>query len=312
MSARRNAPTAPSDRAACAYLESLKTGPSHRTMRQALKRALASLAPDETVETFLWSSLRYAQVERVRAALIKAEASPAAGNLVLSALRGVAREAFALGLMPGDEHQRIAGIKGVRGSRAPRGRALGRRELHRLFAACADDPTPSGRRDAAVLAVLFGAGLRRAELVALDYRDYSDDTESLRVRGKGNKDRTAFVADARALDAWLEVRGMDDGPLFWPIGKGGRLLPRRMTTDAVYLLLRRRGEQAGVPAFSPHDLRRTFVSDLLDEGVDLATVQRAAGHASPTTTARYDRRDERALHKAVGKLDVPYVDPRVR
>jgi site-specific recombinase XerD len=78
-----------------------------------------------------------------------------------------------------------------------------------------------------------------------------------------------------------------------------------MTAQALYLTLQKRAKEAGVAAFSPHDLRRTFVSDLLDAGADLATVQKLAGHADPGTTARYDRRGEAAKAKAAGLLVFP-------
>lgn len=80
-----------------------------------------------------------------------------------------------------------------------------------------------------------------------------------------------------------------------------------MTDQAVLWLCRRRGEQAGVARFSPHDLRRTFVSDLLDAGADLSTTKRLAGHANEATTGRYDRRGEEAKKKAASLLHVPYV-----
>jgi len=71
-------------------------------------------------------------------------------------------------------------------------------------------------------------------------------------------------------------------------------------------LLAKRGQAAQVAAFSPHDMRRTFISELLDLGADIATVQKLAGHAQVTTTARYDRRGDRAKRAAVDLLSVPY------
>jgi integrase/recombinase XerD len=103
----------------------------------------------------------------------------------------------------------------------------------------------------------------------------------------------------------VELRGGWPGLLLLPVNKGGRILQRRITPQSIYDTLRRLAERAGVAAFSPHDLRRSFVSDLLDAGADLAAVQALAGHASPTTTARYDRRGERAKRKAADLLAIP-------
>jgi integrase len=75
-----------------------------------------------------------------------------------------------------------------------------------------------------------------------------------------------------------------------------------MTDDGVLKILQRRAQLAGVDSFSPHDFRRTFCSDLLDAGVDIVTVQKLAGHASPVTTAKYDRRGEETKRQAVQHL----------
>ena len=79
-----------------------------------------------------------------------------------------------------------------------------------------------------------------------------------------------------------------------------------MRTQSVYAMLRARAALAGIPTLSPHDLRRTFVGDLLDAGADIVTVQKLAGHSSVETTARYDRRDDKAKAAAVARLHVPY------
>jgi integrase len=166
-------------------------------------------------------------------------------------------------------------------------------------------------RDAAIVAVAYTCGLRRAELVALDLSDFDENVGALKVKGKRNKERTAYAVNGAgaALGDWLKIRGDEPGPLFHPINKGGVIQHQRMTTQAIYGLLQKRASQAGVKDLSPHDLRRSFAGDLLDAGADLSIVQKLMGHASPTTTARYDRRPERAKRQAAERLHIPYHRP---
>jgi site-specific recombinase XerD len=224
----------------------------------------------------------------------------------------VLKECWRLGYVSAENFSRAADLEPVRGSRLPRGRALQPGEVRALFAACEDDDRKKpamAARDAAILALLYGSGLRRAEAVGLEVADYDREGGTLKVRGKGNKERLAHLGDASqaALEAWLGVRGFTGGPLFVAINKGGRLIYERgMSGQAMLYIAQRRTLQASVAAFSPHDLRRTFIGDLLDAGADLSTVQQLAGHAQIQTTARYDRRGEATKRRAAKLLHVPY------
>ena len=258
-----------------------------------------------------WSALRYQHTQAVRARLAETYA-PATTNKMLSALRGVLREAWRLGQMSAEDYHRAADLEAVRGETLPRGRALGTGELRALLHACSADASPAGARDAALLALLYGGGLRRSEAVVLDLADYDPESGALTIRaGKGRKDRLAYATNgaADALADWLAVRGDEPGPMFVPINKGGRVLPRRLSPQAVMNILAKRARQAGVAHASPHDFRRSFISDLLDAGADITTVSKLAGHANVATTSRYDRRGEVAKRKAATLLHVPY-EPR--
>lgn len=298
--------------AAAVYLAGRKPA-TRATMRRALNTIAWLLAgapddepwPDDSYLGVPWARMRFQHTDAVRAALAERYA-PATANLHLSALRGVLRTAWRLGQMTAEDFQRAADLGAVAGERLPAGRAVASGELSALLATCGQDL--GGIRDAAVIAVLYAGGLRRAELAGLDLDHYelTPDGARLRVLGKGNKERLVPLAGgaARALGDWLAVRGDDAGPLFRVIGNRNR--GGRMTTQAVYAMLKTRATAAGVASLSPHDLRRTFVGDLLDAGADIATVQKLAGHASPATTARYDRRGEAVKRAAVDRLHVPY------
>jgi integrase len=105
---------------------------------------------------------------------------------------------------------------------------------------------------------------------------------------------------------WLLIRGKAHGSLFYPLNKANKIIHRRMSEQGVLRALRRRGEKADVDAFTPHDFRRTFIGNLLDAGADIVTIAKLAGHASPSTTSKYDRRGEVAKKRAIDLLNVPY------
>jgi integrase/recombinase XerD len=292
---------------AMVYLARLSPG-SRRTMRQALDYVAALLSGGRCdAEALPWHAVRYTHAQAVRSAAV-ASYSPATASKVLSALRGVVREAWRLGLMPAEDHARIADVQGVKGTVALRGRALKPGEVVALFGSC-DSTTAQGARDAALLALLYGAGLRRSEVVGLDLSDYDSESGALTVRkGKGGKDRTVYATNGakQALDAWLDVRGNAPGALLLAVGKNGEPRPGHMSGQAVYSILERVRTEARVKDFSPHDCRRSYVTALLSSGASIAVVQKLAGHASVNTTARYDRSDEDAKRKVSELLHVPF------
>ncbi|MEB2346716.1 MAG: tyrosine recombinase XerC [Deltaproteobacteria bacterium] len=154
---------------------------------------------------------------------------------------------------------------------------------------------PAGRaealRDRALVELLYGAGLRVGELVALDVRDLDLLAREVRVLGKGRKERSVPLPEAArcALAAWLEARrrpGYQAEPLFVSLA-GGRA-GRRLGERAVRRLLARRAATAGVAdRVHPHRLRHSYATHLLDMGADLREIQELLGHASLSTTQRY-------------------------
>ena len=295
---------------ALVYLAGLASG-SRRTMRHALDVIAGILTAEAcTHRTLPWGSLRFQHTQAVRAALME-RYSPATANKMLSALRNTMRTAWNLGYLSAEEYQRAVDLKTVVGEQpeAAAGRALMYGEWMALLSACRADVSPAGARDAALIALLKVTGLRRAEVATLHLADFNTITQTLTVQGKRKKVRTIPLENQGALDAlsdWLHFRGREPGPLFLRIRKGGHILQAGLSDQGVYHILKKRGEEAGAAAFTPHDLRRTFAGDLLDAGADLSTVQKLMGHAQANTTARYDRRGERAKRSAVQKLYVPY------
>lgn len=301
------APMAAHTRAADAYLAGLAPG-SRRTMARALA-VVAEIATGGKLDpiSMPWHTLTAAHTAAIREQLAERYA-PATANLHLAALRGVLKSAWRLGAMGADQRERAADVGSVRGSRLQAGRALAAGEVLALFGVCKADATAAGARDGALFGLLYGAGLRCAEVVGLDLESLDLENADLVVIGKGNKQRRAHL-DAgalRAVRAWLAFRGDAPGPLLCPVAKGGKVELRRMTTRAVALVCEKRLKAAGIADFSPHDLRRSFISDLLDRGADVAHVQQLAGHASPTTTSRYDRRPEAARKRTASLISVPW------
>lgn len=230
------------------YLAGLAPG-SRRTMRTALRTIATMIDPTTDEMTFPFHMLDHAHVSAIRSRLAEKHA-PATSNRMLAALRGTIKAAFKLGLIDADHRERACSIDPIRASRVVKGRALSQGELRALFEVC-DPSTAGGARNAALVGILYGAGLRRAEAVALDLEYLDRATGRLTVRGKVNKERHVFVSNGSrdALDAWLAHRGDQPGPLFYPVNKVGKIICRRLTDQAVAELVARLARGPGWPRF---------------------------------------------------------------
>ena len=292
---------------AVVYLESLSKG-SYWAVRHSLETIAQILAGEDADPwTFPWEDLRYQHTARVRRQLVDRYA-PATVNKMLSALRGVLKNAWRLGLMDADTYSRAVAVENVRAKVQPKGRAVSREEVEALFRVCAEDRSPAGKRDAAMFAVLYGGGLRRAELCGLDLADFDAADCSLTVRaGKGRRDRTVYLPESVCghLKAWVEIREDEPGPLFCPVRMTGEVPISRLRGESLWYVLKRRQRQAGLEGVTPHGMRRGYVSRLLEAGVDLLTVQELVGHADAVTTARYDRRGDGAQRQAARRVVLP-------
>lgn len=189
-------------------------------------------------------------------------------------------------------------------------------QMGRLLAV-PDTSTPAGRRDRAILELFYASGLRLSELAGLDLQDVNTSGRIVRVSGKGGKERLVpfnkstgealrlMLADARQLPAAPSPRrphARTRHPLFLNL-RGGRL-----TTRSVDRIVRRAARAAGVPGtISPHALRHTFATHLLQAGADLRAIQELLGHARLGTTQRY-------THLDLGRLMEVYrsAHPRAR
>ena len=142
-------------------------------------------------------------------------------------------------------------------------------------------------RDAAILEVLYGTAIRVSELCGLDVDDVDGGNRTLRVIGKGDKERVVpyGVPAQRALDAWLAVRGelvLPSVPALF-VGARGYRIDSRVVRSVVRSLT----EAAGVPSVAPHAMRHSAATHVLEGGADLRSVQELLGHANLATTQRY-------------------------
>jgi integrase/recombinase XerD len=288
------------------YLNSLAPS-GRRPMGIRLNHCAHILGHKGSTDSYDWAKLTFEKVHQVRTQLIEMNYSVNTINMTIAALRGVTKATFNLGLMSADDMLRIGAIRPLKGRTASRrGRCLSRDELQQLIQASSHHPSKAKQlRDHALLLVGVGAGLRCAEICALQVEDIHLTEERLVVEnGKGRKQRQLYLAPklVTALRSWMIYRGNQPGPLFLRILRDSTITDSGLTASGVTHALKALQELANIPTFTPHDLRRTFITHLLEKGIDLNIVRQLAGHSDVSTTVRYDKRDERWQKQASQSL----------
>jgi integrase len=232
------------------YLRSLPAEVSERAMRAALERVVA-LFPFE-LHQLKWWGLPPRHVWSIRRRLTAEGYSAASVNQSLSAIHGVLGLAHDRGLIGTELYRADLGIPMLRV--APRARAIpSAPKVARLLKTVGKDRSPKGRRDAAILAVIAGSGLKRSEVTSLRLADVHLQKGVLRLGGEtirlGREERSA-------LRAWILERGRKAGPLFSPIDKAGNRSQRAMSGQAIADVVAARGAAARIDGLRPEDLRR--------------------------------------------------------
>ena len=285
---------------------------SQLTMRYVLQDAADRLGyEDINLEEIDWHLLQPEHVIALVAALREDGYAPNTSSLYVNAVRGVMNEAWRMSLITQEHLLKMRTVKASAGTRLGQGRNLRRTLIREMMEACAADPRPQGLRDAAVIGILYGSGMRKSESVNLDLAQVDFAERSLRVIGKGNKELVKYAPDwaFAKLQAWLTFRReqlkdgeQDDNFLFNRIRRGSHITRERITKHAIYYIARQRGEQVGVKIM-PHDFRRSFITRVIEEH-DLSIAQKLAHHTNIQTTASYDVRDDNERRRAVDRFDL--------
>jgi site-specific recombinase XerD len=230
-------------------------------------------------------------VTRYRITLEQRRYAPSTINLRLAAVRRLAYEASDCGLLSPDLAAGIRRVKGAKRLGVRVGNWLTAEQGKKLLA------VHSGKqlrdlRNHAVLAMLLGCGLRRAELVAVKIEDFElreDHWVLADLIGKGRHMRTIPVPGwvKSAVDAWINTAELHTGTLFRAIGKTGKVQGNGFTAKVIWSIVRGAAKDCGIGTIAPHDLRRTCARLCHQTGGELEQIQFLLGHVSVQTTERH-------------------------
>lgn len=320
--------------AATEYLKSLGTDVSRKAVRNRLNR-IARWFKYEDAEHCDWQLMRYEHVadfveylknDKGKSATHRKKESgltPAAINTYIYAIKAVFKKAWELGQVSDHELMRIRSFKVIRNYEIPTGRAMNRNESRALIASCeADDPQDI--RDRAILMLMIGNGIRRAEVTSILMKNINVEAGEIKLIGKGRKERMVFMTPrvSEAVKTWLNKRQSlpvkeqkndteDANFLFCRFTRHHKSIVTSKPLDpsSVWRILNEhidevKGEIPSVTDLSCHDCRRTFATGLFDNGVDISVIRNLMGHSNIATTAKYDKRGANAMKRAMGMVEI--------
>jgi len=273
------------EQAKAAELNSLTSSSGQRTYDHAIREFVAWYCSEPRLAFNRTVVLRY------RIHLEQRQYAPATINLRLAAVRRFAYEAADAGLLSPELAAGIRRVRGVRRIGVRLGNWLTPEQGRRLLD-CATPSTARELRDHAMVAMLIGCGLRRAELLALSTESVQQREEHWVIAdlvGKGRHVRTVPIPTwvKNAMDAWTAAANITDGRIFRAINKAGRVWGDGMSPKVLWDVVRAAAARAGIDKLAPHDLRRTCARLCHLAGGELEQIQFLLGHVSIQTTERY-------------------------
>ncbi len=307
LSSRDNVSLSPSQ----LHLMSLRSKRSRNTVSSQLNQ-IVRIFGGSTHDKFNWMTLKPVDIDLIIETLLTVKKlKPRTINAYLAGIRGVFKAAYMNNLVNGETYQRIQKIKNLSASTIPKGRRpIAKDAVKALVDYCLSLEDTIGFRDATIISLLAGCGLRRDELVNIKLKDYDKIERRFVVTGKGNKQRNVDIPKntSNRLNEWIRTyRGIEPGYIFCRIDKWGKMHisdKNPMSGNAIYDLLKKRTSELSLDHLRPHGLRRFCGTNMLKNGSDLVVVRDVLGHNSINTTQIYIENDETELRKAVEVNDL--------
>lgn len=330
---------------ACAY--TLYLNKLSLTSQRSIQSQIRSIGqrlswlPDDIAQNI--QSIDYQTALRIQAMLVSERCSARSINRAMTAIKGIVKIAVILGKVEQLQYLQIQSISNLRHGEHE-GSPLTADQAAILLEVMQNAESPLSIRNAAIATLLLATGLRRSELSMLQLIHFDQEEQTLFVaKGKGNKSRTVFLPQwvMQFLERWLNIRSNKNGYLFCAVLAQQKAVlnlsanrklaaeikqnisllsqlkavPKVVPVDVssgldpstIYRIVQSTTKAIGLEGVSPHDLRRTFITRLLEQNVDINTVRQMAGHAGIATTTIYDKRDKRFMKSAAEQLNYQQV-----